>query len=57
MYLHSAELACEQAFRDSPAAGREKNYPRIFPAPRQSAPESLINNNNNTLFHLIIYKK
>ena len=34
MYLHSAELACEQALQGSLAAGREKNYPRVFPAPR-----------------------
>ena len=34
MHLHSAELACEQALRGSLAAGREKNYPRVFPAPR-----------------------
>ena len=42
MHLHSAELAREQALRGSPAAGREKNYPQIFPVPRLSAPESLI---------------
>ena len=30
MYLHSAELACEQALRDSLAAGREKKCPPGF---------------------------
>ena len=42
MYLHSAELAWEKAPQVLWRRGGEKNYPWMFPAPRQSAPESLI---------------